>query len=192
MSNKQQLIALIVLVALLAGGIFVFTRGRDSGQVIESGETDDNQMIREPALEIGEIDQSVLELDEGVEGDEKEAKDVLGVEEEIEEDGVVDNEKADSASAPTKDQQYVLFYGETCPYCHDVLDWMTEVNLEAKLDVVTKEVYNNPQFSEQMNLAAKTCGQSRSGVPFLYDAAEKECVVGSTPIIEYLSLAAGM
>jgi glutaredoxin len=88
--------------------------------------------------------------------------------------------------------QYILFYGETCPYCHDVLDWMEESNIESMLDITTREVYNNPQYSEQLKLAAGVCNQSQSGVPFLYVAANKECVVGSTPIIDYLSAAAGL
>lgn len=89
-------------------------------------------------------------------------------------------------------QQYVLFYGETCPHCHVVMDWMDETGIDSRLDITRKEVYNNQQFSEQMKLAAQNCGIDRIGVPFLYDASQKECVVGSTPIIDHLTAKLGL
>lgn len=93
--------------------------------------------------------------------------------------------------SPVK-QQYILFYGETCPHCHVVMDWMDEVSIDSRLDITKKEVYSNPQFSEQMKLAAQNCGITSIGVPFLYDASQKECVVGSTPIIDHLTAVAGI
>lgn len=96
-----------------------------------------------------------------------------------------------SQKEPASDVSYMIFYGETCPYCHDVQDWMKESNIESILDISMKEVYNDTKNAEQMKLAAQNCGLANSGVPFLY-TSEKECIVGSTPIIEFLSEAAGI
>lgn len=90
-----------------------------------------------------------------------------------------------------KQEVYTFFYGETCPYCHDVITWFEETGVESELNIVRKEVYNNVTNSQQMSLAAQVCGESSGGVPFLF-TPDKECVIGSTPIIDYLSEVAGI
>lgn len=90
-----------------------------------------------------------------------------------------------------KEQIYVLFYGETCPHCHDVLDWLESSQVEEELTIIKKEVYSDTKNNEQMKLAVKSCNLTSSGVPFLF-TADKQCVVGSTPIIDYLSSEVGL
>lgn len=78
------------------------------------------------------------------------------------------------------------YWGTTCPYCHDVIDWMDENQIDDQLDIVRKEVYENQQNSAELSQRAQSCGMGeRVGVPFMYTSGG-ECIVGSTPIIEYL------
>ncbi len=79
-----------------------------------------------------------------------------------------------------------LYWGKTCPYCHDVIDWMDENLVEDQLDIVRKEVYENQENSAELSQRSQSCGMGeRAGVPFMY-TDEGECIVGSTPIIDYL------
>lgn len=93
----------------------------------------------------------------------------------------------------TSEPKYVFFYGDTCPYCHDVIVWLEENDIESQLNIVRKEVYNNKSNSQQLALAAQACvdNPASGGVPFLF-TPDKECIVGSTPIIEYLTEKLGL
>ncbi|HQM16012.1 MAG TPA: hypothetical protein PLM16_02275 [Candidatus Woesebacteria bacterium] len=95
------------------------------------------------------------------------------------------------ASTKIEDRTYILFYGETCPHCHVVLEWIDSSQVEGKLTIIKKEVYSDTKNNEQMKLAVKSCNLTSSGVPFLF-TADKKCVVGSTPIIDYLTQEAGL
>ena len=88
-------------------------------------------------------------------------------------------------------QPYTFFYGATCSHCANVEQWFEENQVEMKLNILKKEVYQNLANAEQLNLAAQSCGRDRTGVPFLY-TPDKECIVGDTPIIEYLAERAGV
>lgn len=80
----------------------------------------------------------------------------------------------------------IFYYGNTCPHCEDVEEWMKTNDIEAKITIVKKEVYDNYQNSQELTQIAKKCGLSTDsiGVPFLY--AEEKCLVGSLDIISYL------
>lgn len=173
MLKKQQLYILVIGVALLI--VVVAAYGYQNNKLKVKDDVNVNQ--EELVLDEKNIENEIT----------PEATDaaVLGAE--------VIEEKKDEVTEPSPvKQQYVLFYGETCPHCHVVMDWMDEAGVDSRLDVARKEVYSNPQFSEQMNLAAQNCGIDRIGVPFLYDASQKECVVGSTPIIDHLTAELGL
>ncbi len=81
----------------------------------------------------------------------------------------------------------IFYWGTTCPYCHDVQDWMEEQGVEEKIEVISKEVYNNRANSLELSARAESCGMDtqRIGVPFLY-TIDGRCLVGSPDIIEYL------
>jgi len=80
----------------------------------------------------------------------------------------------------------IFFYGNTCPHCEDVEEWMVENKIEEKVKIVKKEVYDNRQNSLELVRAAKYCGLDTNniGVPFLY--AEGRCLIGAPEIINYL------
>ena len=82
----------------------------------------------------------------------------------------------------------IFYWGDGCPHCQDVKDWMKENNIEEKIELVSKEVYNNQANSKELTARAKSCGldTQRIGVPFLY-TMDGDCLVGTPNIIEYLS-----
>jgi glutaredoxin len=147
-------------------------------------------------LQLENDQQDILQMDSvGIEEAEIEFKeegkeqDVLEVKEETQDEAGSEQEVL--GEAVQEQPKYIYFYGETCPYCHDVMDWMQETQIESILNIERREVYYNQAHQEQMNLAAQTCGESSRGVPFLF-TSDKNCIIGSTPIIDYLSEKAGL
>ena len=80
-----------------------------------------------------------------------------------------------------------LYYGETCPHCKIVNDWLATHNSNGRLIIEHKEVYSNPVNAEALGAAATVCGlpDDSIGVPFL--AVNGQCIVGDEPIIAYLN-----
>lgn len=87
----------------------------------------------------------------------------------------------------------IFFYGNTCPHCKDVEEWIKENKIEEKIKIVKKEVYDNRKNAEELIQAAKNCGLPTKsiGVPFLY-TPEGECLIGTPDVISYLSSRAGL
>jgi len=85
----------------------------------------------------------------------------------------------------------VLYWGTTCPYCHDVIEWIEENHIDDSLAIVQKEVYNNQVNAAELSAKAESCGlnTSRIGVPFLY-TSEGTCLIGAPDITQYLQLKA--
>jgi glutaredoxin len=80
----------------------------------------------------------------------------------------------------------VYYYGDTCPYCDVVSDWIDEQGGEEAIGILKKEVYRDQQNAEELRSAAQTCGipANNIGVPFLF--AEGRCLIGAPDIINYL------
>lgn len=185
-NNKSLLIgAGLILVALLA---FLTLSNRQEQIMMEQtddqAETAVGDFAENDQLDFAEGDEAVLDDQEMNSVNETAGEDVQGV---VDEQDVSDK----TASSDQEEPKFVFFYGDTCPYCHDVMDWMDETGVESMLDITRKEVYNDAKNSEQMNLALRNCGSSSSGVPMMY-TNDKECIVGSTPIIDHLSEVAGI
>ncbi|MCR4326609.1 MAG: hypothetical protein NUV52_03065 [Candidatus Roizmanbacteria bacterium] len=81
----------------------------------------------------------------------------------------------------------VFYYGNTCPHCADVEEWMKKNNIEKKIKIVKKEVYENKVNAMELEKKAKSCGLATDsiGVPFLY-TPEGECLLGTPDIVNYL------
>ena len=79
----------------------------------------------------------------------------------------------------------VLYYGDGCPHCALVEEFVTENNIEAEVSFAKKEVYYNKQNAGELAEKAKTCGMPADsiGVPFLWDGSK--CLVGDQDIIEF-------
>jgi len=86
----------------------------------------------------------------------------------------------------------IFFYGNTCPHCKDVENWMKENKIEERIEIVKKEVYKNQENAQELSLAAQSCGLDTNNiaVPFLY--VENKCFIGTPDIISYLSQKIGL
>jgi len=88
--------------------------------------------------------------------------------------------------------EIILYYGNTCPHCKEVEDYITKNNIRSKINLVEKEVFQNQGNADELGETAKKCGlQTDSvGVPFL--SAEGKCIIGTPDVISYLSQKAGI
>ncbi len=93
--------------------------------------------------------------------------------------------KVDDSSA-----QLILFWGEGCPHCEKVKDYIKENNLESKVKIASKEVYYNKDNQQQLEETVKKCPEIDAsqgvGVPLAFDTQNNKCLYGDTPIIEWL------
>jgi len=115
---------------------------------------------------------------------------VLGSKNKTTPKGIENNTETKSEVA--SDGSITFFYGNTCPHCADVEAWMKENNIEEKVPLTKKEVYDNTANSVELTKVAEGCGLpiDSIGVPFLF--AEGKCFVGSPDVIAYLTKKAGM
>jgi len=79
----------------------------------------------------------------------------------------------------------VLFYGDGCPHCGLVEEYLSQNEIEAKVPFAKKEVYYNKQNAGELAEKAMICGipTDSIGVPFLWDGSK--CLVGDQDIIEF-------
>lgn len=84
-----------------------------------------------------------------------------------------------------KDSGIILFYGDGCPHCAIVEEYVSKNDIEAKVPFVKKEVYNNKQNSAELVEKASVCGMPTDsiGVPFLWDG--EKCLTGDQDIVEF-------
>ena len=82
----------------------------------------------------------------------------------------------------------ILFYGDGCPHCENVAEYIEQNNIKDKYQFQELEVYNNKQNAQLMARKAKGCGLDTSqgiGVPFLFDG--QKCLLGDQDIINFFS-----
>jgi len=79
----------------------------------------------------------------------------------------------------------VLYYGDGCPHCALVEEFVAKNNIEAEVTFAKKEVYYNKQNADELVAKAQICGMPTDsiGVPFLWDGSK--CLVGDQDIIEF-------
>ncbi|MDD2482742.1 MAG: hypothetical protein PHE32_02690 [Candidatus Shapirobacteria bacterium] len=94
--------------------------------------------------------------------------------------------------APAPDTDLVLFYGDTCPHCKIVEEFISTNKINEKLKISQLEVYkdksNSSLFSKMVN---EICPEKLTAdglpVPFLINQVDKKCFIGDTPIKDYLT-----
>jgi len=79
---------------------------------------------------------------------------------------------------------YEYYWGETCPHCANVEEFLQSWEDKDKVQIDKREVYLNKANASLLAERAKSCGISPSslGVPFLV-TPEGACITGDTPII---------
>ncbi|HZJ41109.1 MAG TPA: hypothetical protein VFD16_02500 [Candidatus Saccharimonadales bacterium] len=80
----------------------------------------------------------------------------------------------------------IFFYGDTCPHCIKVEEFMDENGTRDKLSFQELEVYNNQSNAKLLIQTAQKCGldtTNGAGVPLFYDG--EKCLLGDQDIINY-------
>jgi len=95
--------------------------------------------------------------------------------------------KTNNQESQQNNNQIIFFYGDGCPHCALVENFIAENNIEAKVPFVKKEVYYNKQNADELAEKAKTCDipTNSIGVPFLWDGTK--CLVGDQDIIKFFN-----
>lgn len=93
---------------------------------------------------------------------------------------------------PDSEAQMILFWGDGCPHCENVKNYIKDNNLETKVKIAYKEVYldkNNQKLLESIVQKCPEIDSSRGiGVPLAFDNQNSKCLYGDTPIIEWLKV----
>jgi glutaredoxin len=129
----------------------------------------------------------------------KNTENAVNTNEESEDNGdIAGTTTQNEAKQPNAEEIYVadfiFFYGETCPHCQDVEEFLNENNVDEQINLVRLEVYSNQENQTLMAQKLEGCSDidedSKGAVPFLY--SKDKCLVGSTPIIEHLKEITGI
>jgi glutaredoxin len=84
----------------------------------------------------------------------------------------------------------ILFYGDGCPHCKIVDEYIEANNVTERFKFRKMEVFNNRGNAALMNKYAKECGLDTSqgmGVPFFFDGGQ--CFIGDQDVINYFQTA---
>jgi hypothetical protein len=81
---------------------------------------------------------------------------------------------------------YEYFWGEGCPHCANVADFLDSWENTDKIEIEKKEVYEDQENANLLLARAQYCKlpNNQVGVPFLF-TPEGKCFVGDTPIISF-------
>lgn len=86
----------------------------------------------------------------------------------------------------------VFYYGDTCPHCKNVEEWLDKNNTDKKIKINYKEVYNNQTNQLDLyNTVKENCPDlienGGVAVPTGFDPSTKKCIQGDITIIEFLT-----
>lgn len=84
------------------------------------------------------------------------------------------------------------FFGQECPHCVDVMEFLEENRIAEKVQFEKKEVWHDKDNQQAMLAAAKVCrlDEKSLGVPFLF--ADGQCYIGGPDVEGYFKQAAGI
>ena len=88
-----------------------------------------------------------------------------------------------------KNEILVLYYGNTCPHCKIVEEWLKNYDPFNRIGVVLKEVYQNQDNRKEFIEKATICklDLNNLGVPMLWEAENSKCYEGDQPITDFLN-----
>jgi len=85
----------------------------------------------------------------------------------------------------------LFFYGDTCPHCKLVENFIAENNITSKLNITFKEIYSNSENAAEIVGWAKECGVKDSvGVPFI--VTDGACYMGDKASMNFLKEKTGL
>ena len=84
-----------------------------------------------------------------------------------------------------------FYYGNECPHCHNVLNWMSLHNATAATGMKLVEVWDDKDNAATFAGVVRKCGMDQGVVPVLV-AENGACYVGEVEITDYLSQRLGI
>ena len=99
--------------------------------------------------------------------------------------GEGDKNQKPAGNTAEEQGQITLFYGDGCPHCKIVEDYIKQYQITGKISFVQKEVYSNQANATELGAKAKICGLPANsiGVPLLFDG--EKCFIGDQDIINF-------
>lgn len=86
------------------------------------------------------------------------------------------------------DLDIILFYGQGCPHCAKVDEFLKSNKVEDRIKITKREVYYNKDNANLLVEKASVCGLTTNsiGVPFLWKGSDdSKCLVGDADIINF-------
>ena len=86
----------------------------------------------------------------------------------------------------------IYFYGQECPHCQKVGEFLDQNKIAEKVVFTKLEVWHNDDNNNMMLQAAKNCQlfMKDVGVPFLYDG--QNCIIGEVDVMNFFRQKAGI
>jgi glutaredoxin len=85
----------------------------------------------------------------------------------------------------------ILFWGQGCPHCEKVKQYIADNKLDAKIKIAYHEIYYNKDNQQLLADTVKGCPEidisQGIGVPLAFDKKNNKCLSGDEPIIQWLS-----
>lgn len=101
------------------------------------------------------------------------------------------NSQKNPQTISDSEAQLILFWGNGCPHCEKVKEYIKEKNLESKVKIVYKEVFSNQDNQKQLETTVQKCPEidvsKGIGVPLAFDTQNNKCLYGDTAIIDWLN-----
>lgn len=96
-------------------------------------------------------------------------------------------QKTIAGNSQAQNTAFVLYYGNTCPHCKIVEQYIKDNDLTERFEITQKEVYQNQANRQEFAENAQACGLdiNNLGVPMLWDAKDKRCYTGDQTIIDF-------
>ncbi|MBI2465005.1 thioredoxin family protein [Candidatus Shapirobacteria bacterium] len=89
-----------------------------------------------------------------------------------------------------EEAELILFWGDGCPHCKIVDEYITSNKTDEKVKISYKEVYYNKTNQNLLQETVKKCPSIDStqgiGVPLAFVKSDNTCLYGDTPIIDWL------
>lgn len=87
----------------------------------------------------------------------------------------------------------VYYYGEGCPHCKVVNDFLEANNIAEKVSFEKKEVWSDKTNASELERRAKVCDVKPEGmgVPFVY-GGDGKCYIGEPEVIGFFKTKSGM
>jgi len=103
-----------------------------------------------------------------------------------------ENKLAETVKTASQNTEIILYYGEGCPHCEKVDEFIATNNIKDKIQFSSKEVFLNQANAQELGTKAKICGidSGSVGVPFLWDGSK--CIIGDEDIINFFKTKAGI